>query len=218
MWSWDITKLRGPAKWTCHYLYVILDIFSRYVTGWMVASRESAALAEVLIRQTCTRQGIGKDQLTIRAGRGSSMTSRPAASLLADLGITQSHSRPHVSDDNPCGDAQFKTLKYRPDLPSRFSSIEAAQVHCHTFFAWYNDQHRHSGPGLHTPPTSTTAPPRPFATSAPPFSMVSTRRTPNASFASRPSHRNCPPARGSTDPTHQSRPLGKSRTTVPQSG
>jgi putative transposase len=151
VWSWDITKLRGPAKWTYYYLYVILDIFSRYVVGWMVASRESAALAEVLIRQTCAKQGIGRDQLTIHADRGSSMTSKPVAFLLADLGVTQSHSRPHVSDDNPYSEAQFKTLKYRPDFPGSFGSIEAARVHCQDFFAWYNDEHRHSGLGLHTP-------------------------------------------------------------------
>jgi putative transposase len=151
VWSWDITKLRGPAKWTYYYLYVILDIFSRYVVGWMVASRESAALAEVLIRQTCAKQGIEADQLTIHADRGSSMTSKPVALLLADLGITQSHSRPHVSDDNPFSESQFKTLKYRPDFPARFDSIEAARRHCQTFFAWYNDDHRHSGLGLHTP-------------------------------------------------------------------
>jgi putative transposase len=126
VWSWDITKLRGPAKWTYYYLYVILDIYSRYAVGWMVASRESAALAEVLIRQTCAKQGIGRDQLTIHADRGSSMTSKPVAFLLADLGITQSHSRPHVSDDNPFSEAQFKTLKYRPDFPARFDSIEAS--------------------------------------------------------------------------------------------
>lgn len=151
VWSWDITKLRGPAKWTYYYLYVILDIFSRYVVGWMVASRESAALAEVLIRQTCTKQDIGRDQLTIHADRGSSMTSKPVAFLLADLGITQSHSRPHVSDDNPYSEAQFKTLKYRPDFPARFPSIEAARAHCQTFFPWYNDEHRHTGLGLHVP-------------------------------------------------------------------
>ena len=151
MWSWDITKLRGPAKWTYYYLYVILDIYSRYVVGWMVATRESAALAEVLIRQTCAKQGIGADQLTIHADRGSSMTSKPVAFLLADLGVTQSHSRPHVSDDNPFSEAQFKTLKYRPDFPDRFDSIEAARVHCQHFFAWYNDEHRHTGLGLHTP-------------------------------------------------------------------
>jgi putative transposase len=151
VWSWDITKLHGPAKWTYYHLYVILDIFSRYVVGWMVAHRESAALAEVLIRQTCTKQGIGRDQLTIHADRGSSMTSKPVAFLLADLGVTQSHSRPRVCDDNPFSEAQFKTLKYRPDFPGHFNSIEAARTHCQLFFPWYNDQHRHSGLGLHTP-------------------------------------------------------------------
>jgi putative transposase len=151
VWSWDITKLRGPAKWTYYYLYVILDIFSRYVIGWMVASRESAALAEVLIRQTVAKQGIGADQLTIHADRGSSMTSKPVAFLLADLGVTQSHSRPHVSDDNPYSEAQFKTLKYRPDFPGQFASIETARAHCQVFFPWYNEEHRHSGLGLHTP-------------------------------------------------------------------
>jgi putative transposase len=150
VWSWDITKLRGPAKWTYYYLYVILDIFSRYVVGWMVASRESAALAEVLIRQTCAKQGIDRDQLTIHADRGSSMTSKPVVFLLADLGVTQSHSRPHVSNDNPFSEAQFKTLKYRPDFPGRFGSIEEARLHCQDFFGWYNDEHRHSGLGLHT--------------------------------------------------------------------
>jgi len=151
VWSWDITKLRGHARWTYYYLYVILDIFSRYVVGWMVASRESAALAEVLIRQTATKQAIGRDQLTIHADRGSSMTSKPVAFLLADLGVTQSHSRPHVSDDNPFSEAQFKTLKYRPDFPGQFDSIEEARLHCQRFFTWYNDEHRHGGLGLHTP-------------------------------------------------------------------
>jgi putative transposase len=150
VWSWDITKLRGPQKWSWFYLYVILDIYSRYVVGWMVASRESGPLAEVLIRQTVARQGIRRDQLTIHADRGSSMTSKPVAFLLADLGVTQSHSRPHVSDDNPFSEAQFKTLKYRPDFPDRFGSIEAARLHCQDFFAWYNDEHRHTGLGLHT--------------------------------------------------------------------
>ena len=144
------TTLLGPAKWT-YYYYVILDIYSRYVIGWMVASRESAALTQVLIRQTCAKQAIGRDQLTIHADRGSSMTTKPVAFLLADLGITQSHSRPHVSNDNPFSEAQFKTLKYRPDFPGRFTSIEAARVHCEQFFPWYNDQHRHTGLALHTP-------------------------------------------------------------------
>jgi putative transposase len=150
VWSWDITKLHGPAKWTYYYLYVILDIYSRYAVGWMVATRESAALAEKLIAATCVKQGITAGQLTIHADRGSSMTSKPVAFLLADLGVIQSHSRPHVSNDNPYSEAQFKTLKYRPGFPRRFGSIEAARAHCQAFFPWYNTQHRHSGLGLHT--------------------------------------------------------------------
>jgi putative transposase len=150
VYSWDITKLHGPAKWTYYYLYVILDIFSRYAVGWMVATRESAVLAEKLIAATCAKQGIARGQLTIHADRGSSMTSKPVALLLADLGVTQSHSRPHVSNDNPYSEAQFKTLKYRPDFPARFTSLEAARAHCQDFFPWYNDDHHHGGLGLHT--------------------------------------------------------------------
>jgi putative transposase len=150
VYSWDITKLHGPAKWTYYHLYVILDIYSRYAVGWMLAARESAVLAEKLIAATCAKQGIARGQLTIHADRGSSMTSKPVAFLLADLGITQSHSRPHVSNDNPFSEAQFKTLKYRPYFPGRFSSIEHARAHCQEFFRWYNDEHRHSGLGLHT--------------------------------------------------------------------
>jgi putative transposase len=151
VYSWDITKLRGPHKWTYYYLYVILDVFSRYVVGWMVATKESAALAEKLIADTCAKQAIEPGQLTVHADRGSSMTSKPVAFLLADLGITQSHSRPHVSNDNPYSESQFKTLKYRPDFPGRFDSIEAARAHCQDFFRYYNHDHRHSGLGLHTP-------------------------------------------------------------------
>jgi putative transposase len=150
VYSWDITKLHGPAKWTYYHLYVILDIFSRYAVGWMVATRESAALAEKLIAATCAKQGITRGQLSIHADRGSSMTSKPVALLLADLGVTQSHSRPHVSNDNPYSEAQFKTLKYRPGFPARFTSLEAARAHCQEFFPWYNNQHRHGGLGLHT--------------------------------------------------------------------
>jgi putative transposase len=150
VWSWDITKLHGPAKWTCYYLYVILGIYSRYAAGWMVATRESAALAEKLIAATCAKQGITAGQLTIHADRGSSMTSKPVAFLLADLGVIQSHSRPRVSNGNPYSEAQFKTLKYRPGFPARFGSIEAARAHCQAFFPWYNTEHRHSGLGLHT--------------------------------------------------------------------
>ncbi|MBA2719247.1 MAG: IS3 family transposase [Chloroflexi bacterium] len=151
LWSWDITKLKGPAKWNWFYLYVILDVFSRYVPGWMVATRESAALAERLIADTVAKQGIAPDQLTIHADRGSSMASKPVALLLADLGIVKSHSRPHTSNDNPYSEAHFKTLKYRPGFPDRFGSIEDARAFCQRFFAWYNTEHRHSGIGLMTP-------------------------------------------------------------------
>jgi len=151
VWSWDITKLLGPVKWTYFYLYVILDVFSRYVVGWMVAHRESAQLAQKLIAETCARQGIAPGVLTLHADRGSSMTSKPVALLLADLGVTKTHSRPHVSNDNPFSEAQFKTLKYRPDFPERFGSIEDARGHCRVFFPWYNTEHRHGGIGLLTP-------------------------------------------------------------------
>ena len=151
LWSWDITKLLGPQKWTYFYLYVILDVYSRYVVGWMLAHRETAALAERLIRETCERQGIQRDRLTVHADRGTSMTSKPVALLLADLGVTKSHSRPHVSNDNPFSESQFKTMKYRPDFPERFGSIEHGRAHCGDFFAWYNDEHRHGGLGLLTP-------------------------------------------------------------------
>jgi putative transposase len=153
VWSWDITKLLGPVKWSYFYLYVILDIFSRYVVGWMLASGERAALAERLIRETSVKQNVVPGQLTIHADRGSSMTSKPVALMLADMGITKTHSRPHVSDDNPYSESQFKTLKYRPGFPDRFGSIEDARAFCQGFFAWYNGQHRHSGIGLLTPQT-----------------------------------------------------------------
>jgi putative transposase len=151
LWSWDITKLLGPAKWTYFYLYVMLDVFSRYVVGWMIAHRESAGLAERFIRETCARQGIERGQLTIHADRGPAMTSKPVALLLADLGVSKTHSRPHVSNDNPFSEAHFKTLKYRPAFPARFGSIQDARAHCHAFFVWYNTEHHHSGLGLLTP-------------------------------------------------------------------
>jgi putative transposase len=151
LWSWDITKLLGPAKWTYFYLYVMLDVFSRYVVGWMVAHRESATLAERFIAETCARQSIDPGQLTIHADRGSAMTSKPVALLLADLGVTKTHARPHVSNDNPFSEAQFKTLKYRPMFPKRFGSIQDARAHCHEFVTWYNTEHHHSGLGLLMP-------------------------------------------------------------------
>ncbi len=151
LWIWDITKLRGPAKWTCYHLYVILDVFSRFVVGWMIAYRESAELAKRLIDHSCSKQLIAPGQLTIHADRGSSMKSKPVALLLADLGVTKTHSRPHVFDDNPYSESQFRTLKYRPGFPDRFGSIEDARGFCQSFFRWYNYEPHHSGLGLMTP-------------------------------------------------------------------
>ena len=151
VWSWDITKLKGPQKWTYFYLYVILDIFSRYVVGWMVAFRELAALATKLIEETCKRQHITPGQVILHADRGSSMKSKPVAFLLSDLGITKSHSRPYVSNDNPYSESQFKTLKYCPDFPNKFNCIAEAREFCRYFFNWYNTQHYHSGIGFLTP-------------------------------------------------------------------
>ena len=151
VWTWDITKLLGPAKWTYFHLYVILDIFSRYVVGWMVAPRETAELARRLIADTCEKQGIVPETLTIHADRGTSMTSKPVALLMADLGVTKTHSRPHVSDDNPYSESQFKTLKYMPEFPERFGSIEDSRAFGQKFFPWYNHDHHHSGIALLTP-------------------------------------------------------------------
>ena len=151
VWSWDITKLKGPVKWTYYYLYVILDIFSRYVVGWMVAQRESGALAKRLIEDSCRKQGIMEGHLSLHSDRGSSMKSKLVAQLLADLGVTKTHSRPHVPDDNPFSESQFKTMKYRPDFPQRFGCIEDARLFCREFFRWYNTEHYHSGLGLLTP-------------------------------------------------------------------
>ena len=150
-WSWDITKLKGPRAWSHFYLYVILDIFSRYVVGWMVADAESATLAKQLIAATCEKQAITPEQLTLHADRGSSMKSKLVAQLLSDLGVTKTHSRPYTSDDNPYSEAQFKTLKYRPDFPRRFGCLEDAKAHCRQFFHWYNQQHLHSGIAMLTP-------------------------------------------------------------------
>ncbi len=151
VWSWDITKLLGPEKWTYYYLYVIIDIYSRYVVGWLLARAERALLAERLLADTIWKQQVEPHTLVIHADRGSSMASKPVAFLLADLGVTKSHSRPHVSNDNPYSEAQFKTLKYRPDFPHQFGSLEDARSFCQQFFAWYNHEHRHSGIAYHTP-------------------------------------------------------------------
>ncbi len=151
VWSWDITKLRGPRKWTYFYLYVLIDIFSRYVVGWMLAQRESAALAKDLIEESARKQQIQPGQLIVHADRGPPMIAKSTALLLSDLGIRESHGRPHVSDDNPFSEAQIKTLKYHPTFPDRFGSIEDARAFCRSFFPWYNTEHYHSGLGLLTP-------------------------------------------------------------------
>lgn len=151
LWSWDITKLKGPAKWTYFYLYVILDVFSRFVVGWMVAHCEQKALAKRLIEQSCLKQQIEPGQLALHADRGSSMKSKAVAQLLADLGVTKTHSRPHVSNDNPYSESQFRTLKYCPQFPERFGSIQDSRSFCQDFFPWYNKEHHHSGIALMTP-------------------------------------------------------------------
>jgi putative transposase len=151
LWSWDISKLKGPAKWTYFYLYVILDVFSRYAVGWTVQHRENGQLAKALIEQATEQQQITPGVLTVHADRGGPMRGKPVAFLLADLGVTKTHSRPYTSTDNPYSEAHFKTLKYRPEFPERFDSIEQAREFCRGFFHWYNHQHRHSGIGLMTP-------------------------------------------------------------------
>jgi len=189
----DITKLHGPAKWTYFYLYTIIDIYSRYVPGWMLARAERASLAEALLAETIEKQGIGSGELTIHSDRGSPMIAS-RRDLLADLGVIKSHSRPHVSNDNPYIESHFRTLKYRPDFPKSFGSFEDAHDHCGRFFIWYNDEHRHSGIGFHTPAMSTMAAPSASAStedrsSTPPMSPIR-----SASCARHPSRRSCPPS------------------------
>jgi putative transposase len=151
VWSWDITKLCGPATWTYYYLYVIVDIFSRYVVGWLIAEHESAELAQELISQTCAKHHIAPDQLTLHADNGGPMIAKTLGQLLCDLEVAKSHSRPHVPNDNPYSEAQFKTLKYRPDYPDRFQGQEQARSWARTFFHWYNHEHHHTGINLLTP-------------------------------------------------------------------
>ncbi|WP_255603223.1 DDE-type integrase/transposase/recombinase [Oscillochloris sp. ZM17-4] len=151
VWSWDITKLRGPQPGIWYQLYVVLDIFSRKIVGWRIETREDAELAEALIAESYTREGVQPHQLTLHADRGASMTSKTLAELLIDLGVAQSHSRPTISDDNPYAESQFKTMKYGPTYPDRFASMDAARVWMRWFADWYNHEHKHSGIALLSP-------------------------------------------------------------------
>ena len=201
MWSWDISKLKGPAKGVYYDLYVIIDIFSRYVVGWMVAPTETAQLAKAFIAATIKTHGVTTEVLTIHADRGTSMTSKPVAVLLAELGVTRTHSRPHVSNDNPYSEAAFKTLKYCPAFPERFGSIQDARAFCAEFFDYYNHHHRHSGIALHTPRLDALRdrrrrPGRPQPTSSP----WPTPPTPAGAATAGPPRPRCPPSPGSTSP------------------
>ena len=222
VWSWDITKLPGPHKWTWFHLYVILDVFSRYAVGWAVAARETARLAEALIAECLHVEGIGPGQLTIHADRGTSMTSKPVAHLLADLGVTRSHSRPHVSNDNPFSEAQFKTLKYCPTFPERFTGLDHARAFTDTFFDYYNHRHHHSGLG---PAHPRRRPPRPrrHHHRRPPTVLDDVPRPHPERFRNRPRHPNYPqavwinkPERGHQHLTHPSTEMSQNRGHVPR--
>jgi transposase InsO family protein len=205
-WSWDITKLAGPAKWTWFYLYVILDIYSRYVVGWMVATREAAMLAERLLADTITAQQVQAGQLTIHADRGTSMTAKPVAMLLADLGVTKSHSRPHVSDDNPYSEAQFKTLKHHPTFPTGSAPSRTPARSARASSAGTTSSTATPGSACSPPPTSTTAAPSRSPSREAWCWRVPTPPTPSGSSASHPSRPGCPRPSGSTSPsTHRSR-------------
>jgi putative transposase len=197
---------------------VILDIYSRYVPGWMLAHAENARLAQVLLADTAAKQRIAWGQLTIHADRGSPMTAKPVAFLLAELGVTKSHSRPHVSNDNPYSESQFRTMKYRPEFPDRFGSYQDAHAFCGRFFRWYNDEHRHSGIGFHTPPTSTTGAPSACKPSGPRCSAPPTPPTPSGSSASHPCRRCCQGRSGSTSRRRTPLRHSDSRPNLPQKG
>jgi putative transposase len=190
--------LKGPAKWTCLHLYVILDIFSRRVVGWLLAERESAELAEQLIADTVSRHDVQAGMLTLHADRGAAMRSKPGAALLVDLDIAKSHSRPHVSDDNPYAESQFKTMKYRPDFPARFGCIEDARLHCQAFFAGYNTEHRHSGTGYMTPQALHYGHAQALREVRQPLSTPLSCARPTASSAVAPAQLHCLPQPGST--------------------
>ncbi len=203
------TKLVGPAKWTYYYLYSIIDIYSHYTVGWMVATRESKELAERLLGETIAKQNIDRDQLTIHADRGSSMASKPVAFLLADLGVTKSHSRPHTSNDNPFSEAQFKTLKYRPDFPQTFGSLQDARAFCARFYRWYNHNHHHSGIGMHTPSDVHHGHAAVVRAARAATLSAAYAATPTGSSASTPNRRACPARPRSTDPNQQTQRINQ---------
>lgn len=151
VWSWDITKIKGPKPWIFYNLYVVIDVFSRYVVAWSISEYESGEQARALIEAACSRQGIGPDHLTVHSDRGKAMRSKTLADLLGELGVQRSFTRPHVSNDNPYSESQFKTLKYHPSYPERFGSIEDAGSYLRAFLKWYNTEHRHSGIAMMTP-------------------------------------------------------------------
>ncbi|MFF4795838.1 IS3 family transposase [Streptomyces sp. NPDC001276] len=177
VWSWDITELKGPVKGVYYCLYTIIDIFSRYAVAWMIADRENKDLAERFLSETIAKYGIVSGQLTIHSDRGSPMVAQNVAQMMAGLGVTKSHSRPKTSNDNPYSESQYKTLKYRHDFPKRFGSLEDARARCTQFFTWYNEEHRHSGIGLHTP-SCTSASSNSSARCVPTSSRRSTRSPP----------------------------------------
>jgi len=218
VYSWDITKLLGPAKWTWFYLYVIIDIFSRYVPGWMLAHAENARLAEALLADTAAKQSISRGRLTIHADRGSPMTAKPVAFLLAELGVTKSHSRPHCSNDNPYSESQFRTMKYRPGFPDRFGCFEDAHAFCGRFFRWYNDEHRHSGIGFHTPADVHYGRAELVGPGEPRYSLPPMPSILSASSASHPSRRRCRPLPGSTSRRRAPPRHSDSRPNLPQKG
>jgi len=199
VWSWDITKLLGPVKWTYYYLYVIIDIYSRYVPGWMLAHAENGRLAETFLADTFTKQHIRHGQLNVHSDNGGPMIAKPVAFLLADLGVTKSHSRPHVSNDNPYSESQFRTMKYRPEFPDRFGSIEDAHTFCTWFFGCTTTSTATQASGSTPPPMSTTDAPNSSKHDALRCSTSPTANIANGSCASHPHHPSSPPSPGSTN-------------------
>lgn len=211
VWSWDITKLKGPVKGSYFCLYTIIDIYSRYTAGWMIAAQENKELAEQFLSSTIAKYEVEHGQLTIHSDRGSPMVAENVAQMMSNLGVTKSHSRPKTSNDNPYSESQYKTLKYRHDFPDRFGCIEDARAWCERFFDWYNLEHRHSGIASTRPSTCTSASPSNSARCAPTSFTPYTPSIPNASSARPPSRPSCPQPPGSTDPTRPDRTIKRSR-------